>query len=194
MLAGAKTMRARDRIQIRRGWLTTLRRYFFATAIANLPWEFAQMPLFTLWRTGTPGQVAFAALHCTAGDVGVAAASLALALGLFGAPDWPQQRLAPVVVTATIISVAYATYSEFVNTVIREAWVYSSLMPVVPGLRIGLAPLVQWLIVPPLALIWAMHAVRAAKFPAANENAEGRSLSVAQCQSCVEPQHVGEVR
>jgi hypothetical protein len=87
-------------------------------------------------------------------------------LGLFGAPDWPQQRLAPVVVTATIIGVAYAIYSEFVNlnTVVREAWVYSSLMPVVPGLRIGLAPLVQWLIVPPLALIWAMHAVHAAKF------------------------------
>jgi hypothetical protein len=95
MLAGAKTVRARDRVQVRRSWLTTLRRYLFAMAIANLAWEFVQMPLFTLWRTGTPRQVTFAALHCTAGDLGIATASLALALGLFGAPDFTCHRSSP---------------------------------------------------------------------------------------------------
>lgn len=115
------------------------------------------MPLFTLWRTGTSAQVAFAALHCAAGDVGIAAASLALALGLFGAPDWPRRRVLQVAVVATSIGVAYTIYSEVVNTSIREAWAYSDLMPVLPGVGIGLAPLAQWFIVPPFALIWAVR-------------------------------------
>jgi hypothetical protein len=44
-----------------------------AVAIGNLAWEFAQMPHYTLWRTGSPGEIAFAVLHCTVGDVVIAA-------------------------------------------------------------------------------------------------------------------------
>ena len=28
-----------------------------AVAVGNLAWEFAHMPLYTLWRTGTPGEI-----------------------------------------------------------------------------------------------------------------------------------------
>jgi hypothetical protein len=151
------------------GWLTALRRYLVAVTIGNLAWEFAQMPLFTLWRTGTPEQMTFAALHCTAGDIGIAAASLAIALGMFGAPDWPRRRIVQVATATTIIGVAYTIYSEFVNTAVRGLWAYADLMPVVPGLGTGLAPLAQWLVVPPLALIWAARPRRASGAIAAYE-------------------------
>ena len=58
------------------GWLAAIRRYLIAAALCNLFWEFAQLPLYTVWRTGTVGEIVFAALHCTAADVGIAAASL----------------------------------------------------------------------------------------------------------------------
>jgi len=34
-----------------------------------------------------------------------------------------------------------------------QSWVYSSVMPVIPGLEIGLSPLLQWVILPPVA-VW----------------------------------------
>jgi hypothetical protein len=37
-----------------------------------------------------------------------------------------------------------------------QGWSYSPLMPVVPGLGVGLSPLVQWLVLPPL-LIWLVR-------------------------------------
>ena len=57
-------------------WLAAVRRYLAAAAFGNLAWEFAQTPLYTLWRTGLAGEIAFAVLHCTAGDVVIAGATL----------------------------------------------------------------------------------------------------------------------
>ena len=45
-------------------------------------------------------------------------------------------------------------YSEWLNINVRGSWAYSDLMPVVPVIGTGLAPLLQWVIVPTLAL-WA---------------------------------------
>lgn len=44
----------------------------------------------------------------------------------------------------------YTILSERYNLV-QGSWAYSSLMPMVPGLKIGLSPLLQWLIVPVVA-------------------------------------------
>ena len=136
-------------------WLAATRRYLAAAAIANLLWESAQVRLYTLWRTGTPGEIAFAVLHCTAGDVLIAAMSLVLALMVVASPGWPESRFGPVMVTAIAFGTAYTVYSEHVNTAIRKSWAYSELMPIVPVVRTGLAPLAQWLVVPALSLAWA---------------------------------------
>jgi hypothetical protein len=42
---------------------------------------------------------------------------------------------------------------EYLNTLILFRWAYGSLMPVIPGLNIGLAPFMQWLIIPPLVYL-----------------------------------------
>src|SRR3546814_8883510 len=44
-------------------WLSVLRRYLAVIAVGNLAWEFAQLPLYTIWHGGTPREIAFAALH-----------------------------------------------------------------------------------------------------------------------------------
>ena len=50
-------------------WLPALRRYLAVMVLGNLAWEIAQLPLYTIWRTGTFGEKAFAVLHCTGGDL-----------------------------------------------------------------------------------------------------------------------------
>lgn len=108
------------------------------------------MPLYTIWRTGSPREIGFAAIHCTGGDVLIAAASLVASLLLFGAADWPRSRFLPVAGATLILGLAYTIRGEYLNTV-RHAWTYSELMPTLPGLGTGLAPLAQWVVVPLLA-------------------------------------------
>jgi len=131
-------------------WLPAMRRYLGVIAVGNLVWETAQMPLYTLWRTGSTHDIAFAVVHCTGGDVLIAAVSLLGSLLLFGAADWPRSRFLPVAAATVVLNLGYTIYSEHLNTA-SNAWAYSELMPVLPGLGTGLAPLAQWLVVPLLA-------------------------------------------
>src|SRR5262245_49141939 len=83
-------------------WLTALRTYLAVIAAANLLWETVHLPLYTIWRIGTVNAQLLAVVHCTAGDVLIALASLVLALLLFGSRAWPAQRFGPVLI-ATVI-------------------------------------------------------------------------------------------
>ena len=135
-----------------------LRRCLPALGALNLVWEIAQLPLYTIWNEGSAGYKAFAVLHCTAGDVLIGLVSLALALVITRAgpvASWNWAAIARLLVT---IGVAYTVFSEWNNTVFRPAWAYSELMPVIRlgGVSFGLSPLVQWLLLPPVAL-WAMQ-------------------------------------
>jgi len=136
-------------------WRRTLMRYFAFVAIANLVWETAQLPLYTSWRTGSIGALAFAVLHCTAGDILIALAALTLALALVGRETWPKDTYAQVTAIATVIGVGYTIYSEWLNTVVRQSWGYMAAMPTLPLVGTGLSPLAQWLILPPLGLWWS---------------------------------------
>src|SRR3546814_20556698 len=83
-------------------WLSVLRRYLAVIAVGNLAWEFAQLPLYTIWHGGTPREIAFAALHCTGGDVLIAGAALLGALLVAGTGEWPHDRFATVAVLAML--------------------------------------------------------------------------------------------
>ena len=129
-------------------------RYLPWLAGLSLAWEIAQLPLYTIWNEGSAAWIAFAVAHCTAGDAMIGLAALAIALTLTRSgplPEWRWRRIASLMV---ILAVAYAAFSEWRNTVLLGNWSYSTLMPVIgaDGARIGLAPLLQWLVVPPLAL------------------------------------------
>lgn len=137
-------------------WLTALRRYFAVIVPGHLGWEVAQLPLYTIWREGTPGEIAFAVLHCTGGDILIALASLMGALLLLGR-GWPMEPAAfrKVAVLAIAAGVGYTIFSEWLNTELRGAWTYTAQMPVLPVTGTGLAPLLQWVVIPSVGLWWA---------------------------------------
>ena len=137
------------------GWLNVLRRYLVAMAVGNLIWEFAHMPLYTLWETGTPREIAFAAVHCTAGDVLIAASALLAALIVFGSSLWPEANYRLVGLATVLTGLGYTVFSEWLNIEVREAWAYSDLMPVIPVIGAGLSPIAQWIVLPIIALWWA---------------------------------------
>ena len=132
-------------------WLSSIRLYFAISAILHLIWETLQLPLYTIWNTGSLGEIAFAVLHCTIGDMMIASLSLLIALLVIGNRSWPSERFTSVMMATIIIGIAYTVYSEWVNTAVRKTWQYSNLMPTLPVLGTGLSPFIQWLIVPSIA-------------------------------------------
>lgn len=144
-------------------WLTVLRRYIVAMAVGNLIWEFAHMPLYTLWETGSPREIVLAAIHCTGGDILIAMSALLTALFLFGNSRWPHVGYRRAAVATVLIGIGYTIFSERLNIEVREAWDYRDLMPVVPVIKVGLSPLAQWIILPIIAFRWSATRNRSAK-------------------------------
>lgn len=140
----------------RSDWLAAFRRYLAAAAVGHIVWESAQLPLYTLWATASPGEMAWAVVHCTAGDVGIAAAALVVALIALGRSRWPAERFGAIAAVTIAGGIAYTIYSEWLNTVVRQSWAYAEAMPVVPPFGTGLAPLLQWVAIPALSL-WAVR-------------------------------------
>jgi len=137
-------------------WLSAIRRYFLVIGPANLAWEFAQLPLYTLWREGTTDEILFAAVHCTGGDLLISGAALLLVLMAAATPKWPQERYWPVATLTILGGLAYTVFSEWLNTEIRGNWAYSDVMPIIPVIGAGLSPFLQWIVIP-LAGFWSIR-------------------------------------
>ena len=139
--------------------VAVLRRYLAFAAAANLVWEIVQLPLYTIWRAGSPYDLAVAVAHCTGGDVLIAAVSLALAWLMVGRRQWPARRYGRVGAVAVVLGVAYTVFSERYNVGVRATWAYSDLMPMVPFLDVGLSPVAQWIVIPIAGFLWAGRAI-----------------------------------
>lgn len=146
-------------------WLASLRHYLIFLVFANLVWELAQLPLYTIWTDASPAYIAFAALHCTAGDLLIGAGSLLGALLIVGHPRWPAQRFWPVAIWTIAAGFAYTMFSEFYNTQVRASWSYRDFMPTLPWIGVGLSPLAQWIVVPGAAFLWLRRGMLATSHP-----------------------------
>jgi len=102
-------------------WLATLRFYLVLSLPLHLTWETLQLPLYTIATSGTLWQKAFAVVHCTAGDLMIAALSLLAALVLVGTDTWPRQGARHVFALAIFFGVAYTIYSEWASTTVRTS-------------------------------------------------------------------------
>lgn len=129
-------------------------RYIPLLGALNLLWEIAQLPLYTLWDEGPPSFTAYAVVHCTLGDVVIGTLALLVALIATQARAVETWRWRLVALFLVIPALGYTALSEWINTVARGNWAYSALMPVVNlgGFEIGLSPLAQWLVIPPVTL------------------------------------------
>jgi hypothetical protein len=125
-------------------WLTSVALVSFGL---NYIWEMAQMPAFTTGRGQPfPSGIAFAFQHCfipTLGDVLVACGTLVAGWMFHRRVDWIRQLTKRDLLFISLTLVVVAILVEVVNVQLLHRWGYSSLMPVVPALGVGLLPLVQ---------------------------------------------------
>lgn len=122
----------------------------------NLVWEFAHMPLYTIWNEGSTKEIMFAAIHCTGGDALIGLTAIMLSVFMFGGSSWPGKHWRAVVLATVTIGLGYTIFSEWLNIVVRQTWSYREIMPVVPILNVGLSPLLQWIVIPIIAFLFAL--------------------------------------
>ena len=117
----------------------------------HLLWEISHVGLYTIWQEADALNIAWSLFHCTLGDVVIAVAGFWLAAVVLWRANWPLSRPWAGSVIVVISTVAFTTWSEWYNVYRVNAWGYAPSMPLIFG--IGLTPLMQWLILPPVIVI-----------------------------------------
>jgi hypothetical protein len=85
----------------------------------------------------------------------IALSTLAVALLACRAGGWPERAYGRVALVTVLLGIGYTVFSEWHNTTVATSWSYAESMPVVPVIGTGASPLVQWILLPPLAFWWA---------------------------------------
>jgi hypothetical protein len=126
-------------------------RWAACALLLNLLWEVAQLPFYLFAPTVGPLEIAWDIVHCAAGDVGIALASFGAAALAARDPEWPVRRPWLGLAIALVVGLVWTVHSEWQNVYARGAWAYAPSMPTIAG--VGVLPLLQWLLLPPLGLV-----------------------------------------
>ena len=115
--------------------------------LMHFAWEMLQTPFFSGMSTMEHWPATLLCLKATLGDVVIALAAMnlsGLALrdrGWFLAPEI--QSLSVYLCVGLACTIALELHALWTGR-----WAYSSMMPTVPGLGVGLVPLLQWIVIP----------------------------------------------
>lgn len=135
--------------------------------LLNFVWEFLQAPAYAGMAEMRHWEGIRLCAAATAGDVAFALAAFWIASLLAGTRSWPIAPSFAQFAVFLTVGVGLTVAFEFYYTKISLRWTYSELMPLVPPFGTGLAPLLQWLIVPPLVIWLARRQMQ----PQANDGA-----------------------
>ena len=135
-------------------WLPEFNVAVFAFLL-NYPWELLQGPLFERMAAAPHWEAVKMCTQAALGDVFIMLAAYWLVAALAKSRRW-------IVAPTGLQLLLFMTLGALITIVIEqlalrglwlESWSYSPLMPVIPVVGVGLSPLVQWLVLPPV-VVW----------------------------------------
>lgn len=120
--------------------------------LGHFAWELLQAPLFSSLDGESHVSGILICLRATFGDLGIALAAFWAAAFAAGGRNWVS-RATPLSISVFLgIGLIVTIGFEYVSTETLNRWAYASQMPRLPIFGTGLAPLLQWLIIPSLVL------------------------------------------
>ena len=114
--------------------------------------EILQVPLYAHMSTLSHWQAILICLKATLGDIGIALAAFGVGAWRGSGQTWFVQPAASTVAAYLATGVLITIVFEWYAVLWAGRWAYSELMPVVPLFGVGLAPIAQWIVLPPLVL------------------------------------------
>jgi len=121
----------------------------FFSFILNFVWEVLQTPFF-IDKSFEINTIIWYRLHCTFGDVMISLVSFWLVALIFKSRQWFLHPIRVKLFLFIAFGISYTIFSEIMNVSTKNLWGYSDLMPVIPFLGVGIVPLIQWIVIPPV--------------------------------------------
>lgn len=123
--------------------------------LLNFPWEVLQVRLFAGMADAPYAEAIKGCVQATLGDMVIILLAHACVALVAGRRRWMRAPARRPLALFIAIGVAATALIEWLATNGRwvQSWSYTPAMPLLPGLGIGLAPLLQWLVLP-LLVVW----------------------------------------
>lgn len=134
-----------------RSWVKPVITWVWLAAALHSIWELAQLPFYSLWNDPDRVRMALYVIHCIIGDVLIATVLFLLVAAAMRSFGWPSVRPWAGGVLFITAGLVYTAFSEWYNVYQTRAWAYTPEMLLIGG--IGIAPLLQWLVVPFLMIL-----------------------------------------
>jgi hypothetical protein len=128
--------------------------------LLSFPWEMLQSPFFQGMTTARHGEAVRICTLATLGDVGLMLVNFWIVAWVGGGRRWPLEPTVARVAGFTGLGLAATILFEILATQVWHRWHYSSLMPTIPMLEVGLIPLLMWGVLPPLILWFVRRQLR----------------------------------
>lgn len=122
--------------------------------VVHFTWEMLQDPLYAGLSERLHGEVRNLCLMAAFGDAVITLIAFYAAAWVAGSRFWFANAGRISVVTWFAAGLLITIGLELYATRTNGRWSYGPLMPIVPGLRVGLAPLLQWIAIP--AILWRL--------------------------------------
>ena len=119
--------------------------------LLHFVWEMGQAPFYRGMATAAHGTAVRACAVATVGDVVILLVAYALVAAAVRSRRWLAAPTGGRVAGFLAVGLAATAGLELLNVYVLGRWAYGTGMPRVFG--VGLAPLLQWMLVPP-AVLW----------------------------------------
>ena len=140
------------RVVRRAAELPELNILFFALLL-HFMWEMLQVPLYAQLPGATHWDGIRTCLRATFGDAAIALAAYWCAAAAGRSRQWFRRPGRGAFWTYLAVGLVATVVLERLATGSAQRWAYAPAMPMVPLLGVGLAPIMQWLVLPPM-LLW----------------------------------------
>lgn len=128
--------------------------------LLNFVWEMWQIPFYEGMMAMPHWEGVRFCTWATAGDAGIAVTAYWIVAVVLRSRRWLLELTFGRTAAYVVIGLAITIVLEFTAVHVFERWGYAPIMPTIPLLGIGLLPVLQWLILPPLVLKLAQGQAR----------------------------------
>jgi hypothetical protein len=128
---------------------------FIASTALHFGWEISQMPLYSFTGVSAGDYQAFVKAHwIAAAKDGLITVALYFLVAIFlQNMAWGRRFSNRRIVFLLSFGFLWAVAMEYHAVFVRHAWSYAKAMPLLPGIGLGISPILQMMVVPLIAII-----------------------------------------
>lgn len=135
-----------------RFWIQLFLLFWATNFFLHFAWELLQISFYEGMTKAGHGAGVWTCTIATIGDTGIALAAYLGAAWSVRSLVWLRAWTLKPVLMYFLIGILITVVFEFLATEVLDRWAYGPNMPTLPLIGTGLAPFLQWIVVPALAL------------------------------------------